>query len=144
MIQLASLIQVNLIAVLVASAISMGIGMYWFSKKGFGKQWIKLSGFSQKEFKEAHEKKNMGVIMFFASIALLATNLILANILKLTGTADLLSGAQLGLLLWFGLVAPVQLGMVLWEGKPFKLYLIITLHELVSLVIAGALLAVWA
>ncbi len=144
MIQLASLLKVNLIAVFVAAAIGIGIDMYWFSPRCFGKQWIKLSGFSQKEFKEAQKNNNMGMIIFFASIAMLLTSLILANIVKLIGITDLASGAQIGFLLWLGLVAPVQLGIVLWESKPFKLFLIQTLHELVILVIIGALLAVWA
>lgn len=144
MIQLASLIQVNLIAVLVAAAIGMGIGMYWFSTKCFGKQWIKLSGFSQKEFKEAQKNKNMGVIMFFASLSMLLTSLLLANLMKLANISDLASGAQIGFLLWLGLIVPVQLGIVLWEGKPFKLFVIQTLHELVTLVVMSALLAVWA
>ena len=45
--------------------------------------------------------------------------------------------------LWLGFFATTQLGMVMWEGKPVKLYIINTLHHLVSLVVMSAILAVW-
>ena len=47
--------------------------------------------------------------------------------------------------LWNGLgfVALVTLGVVLWEGKPWKLWVLMNGHYLVSLLIMGVLLAFW-
>lgn len=129
--------NVNYLAVFVTAIISMAMGMFWYSQKAFGKQWIELSKI------KVSKKESMGQTMFIAFIASLITSFVMANFIKFTEAANLISGAQTGVLLWLGFVAPVQLGIVLWENKPVKLFLINTAHNLVNLAIIGAILAVW-
>ncbi|MDP4012655.1 MAG: DUF1761 domain-containing protein [Candidatus Nanoarchaeia archaeon] len=131
--------NVNYLAVFVTAIISMAIGMFWYSQKALGTQWIELSKIKI----DKKKMEGMGQKMFIAFIAALITSFVLANFIKFTEAANLVSGAQTGLLIWFGFIAPVQLGIVLWESKPIKLFLINTGCSLVNLAIIGAILAVW-
>lgn len=44
---------------------------------------------------------------------------------------------------WLGFVAPVTLGAVLWEGKHWKLWFLNNGYYLVTLLLMGAVLALW-
>ena len=131
----------NLIAVLVSAVISMIVGSFWYSVL-FGKTWMKLSGITEKQIKEA-KKKGMTksyVIMF---ISLLVMFYILGIFIEYSGASTAVQGSMIGFLIWLGFLATTMLSSVLWDNKPVKLYWINTLHYLVVLVIAGAILAVW-
>ena len=52
------------------------------------------------------------------------------------------AGLMVGFLNWLGFVAPVTLGAVLWEGKPWKLWYIVSGYYLVSFMIMGVILSV--
>ena len=51
--------EINLIAVLLAAVAMMAVGFFWYSPKGFGKQWMQLSGITPDKISEA-KKKGMG------------------------------------------------------------------------------------
>lgn len=133
--------DVNYTAVVVASVVSMIMGMVWYSKKVFGKQWMKLSGMTDKKIEEA-KKRGMIKIMFMAFIATIITSIVLANIIKFMRVSDLSGGLFAGFLIWLGFIATNNLNSVLWENKPFKLYYINTGHHLVSMLVMGAILGV--
>ncbi len=135
-------IEVNLIAVLVCAMINMVIGMSWYSQSLFGKTWMKLSGINPKKI-DTSKKKGMGKLYFLNFLAALLMMYILAHFVGYTESTTWMEGMQTGLWIWLGFIATTMLGMVLWEGKPFKLYLINSLYYLVTLCIAGAILASW-
>ena len=136
------MMDVNLWAVLVSSIVSMGIGMWWFGKSGFGKQWMKLNKITIKEMKEM-QKKGMAGTMIMGFITVLVMAYVLAIFIKYSGATTFTAGMKTGFWLWLGLLATTQLGMVLWDRKPFKLYLIHTIHYLVVLALSGGILAIW-
>ena len=68
---------------------------------------------------------------------------VLAHFISYVQAKTIADGAVLGFWLWIGFFATTQLGMVLWENKPVKLYVINTLHYLVTLAVMAAILAVW-
>jgi hypothetical protein len=115
----------------------MAVGMFWYSPKVFGEQWMELAKV------KVDKKKSMGQTVTIAFIATLITSFMMANFVKFTEATTLVSGAQTGLLLWLGFIAPIQLGMILWENKPTKLFVLNTTYNLVNLAILGAILAVW-
>ena len=138
------IINVNYLAVLVAAVVSFVIGWVWHSPILFGKAWMKLSNMDKKKI-EAHKKSGkMGPSLFFQFVATLVTGYVLAYFVGYAGAKTAMDGAVLGFWVWLGFFATTQLGMVLWENKPFKLYLINTLHYLVTLAVMGAILAGWA
>lgn len=137
------IVPINYFAVLVAAIVNMVLGIIWFGPL-FGKQWIKMSKFSQKDMVKA-KKKGMSAqygLMFVGSLVMsyvLAHSLIFASTyLHLFGLAG---GLMSGFWSWLGFVAPVTLGSVLWEGKPWKLWLLNNGYYLFSLILMGSVLA---
>ncbi|MDO8660380.1 MAG: DUF1761 domain-containing protein [Candidatus Woesearchaeota archaeon] len=131
----------NYLAILVSGVISMAVGAFWYSPAVFGRAWMKLSCFSNKQIAKA-KNKGMGSSYFAAFIAALVTSWIFAQIVELTGATTAIAGALVGFAVWLGFFATTLLSSVLWEQKPVKLYLINIGHYLVVLLITGALLAV--
>ncbi len=135
-------VMINYLAVLISAIATMVIGALWYSPILFGKIWIELSGVTQKKIEEA-KKKGMSKSYLFTFIGSLITAYVLAHFVDYLEATTASGGAQLAFWLWLGFIAPVNLGMVLWEGKPFKLFLLNTLHHLVSLIVIAIILSVW-
>ncbi len=135
--------MVNGLAVVVAAIAGMVIGAFWYSPSFFGTQWMKLSGMSKKALAKA-QKKGMGKTYLAAFIAVLIMSYVLAQFIKYTKANTIAEGAVIGFWLWLGFIATTMLNSVLWEQRPRKLYYINVGHYLITLLIMGAILAVWA
>ena len=135
------IVNVNYLAVLVAAIASMVVGFLWYGPL-FGKMWMGLMNFDKKKMNEA-KKKGMGKTYVLAFLTSLIMSYVLAHFVNYVQATTIVDGVVLGFWLWIGFFATTQLGMVLWEGKPTKLYLINTLHNLVALAVMGTILAVW-
>ena len=135
-------IEVNMVAVIIAAVVNMGLGAFWYSMSGFGKTWMKLSGITKEDIEKA---KNAGMAKSYALAALgsLVMAYVLAHIIGYAKGSTISEGIQGGFWVWLGFVAVVLLGSVLWENKPWKLYAINAGYYLVSLMIMGAILAVF-
>lgn len=134
--------MVNYIAIIVASIVSFVIGMLWYSPLLFGNLWMKSAGLSKEKIGKA-KKKGMGKTILIAFLTTVIMVYVLGYLLNILNYNDAISGAIIGFLVWLGFLATTGLGRVLWEGKSFSFYLINTLHELVSLVVIGAILGAW-
>ena len=133
----------NLLAVLVSGIISMFIGALWYSPLLFGKQWIKLMGFDEKELEKA-KAKGMGKSYFTAFIATLFTAYVIALFVSYANATTFTQGLTIGFWAWIGFIVPVLLNSVLWENKPQKLYAINIANYLVVFLLIGGILAVWS
>lgn len=136
------IIEVNYLAVLGAAAINMGLGAFWYSMSGFGKTWMKLSGISKEDIEKA-KKAGMTKSYGIAALGSFVMAYVLAHIIGFAQGDTIAEGLQGGAWVWLGFVATVLLSSVLWENKPWKLYAINAGYYLVSLLLMGALLAVW-
>lgn len=134
-----------IVAILLASIISMGIGMLWYGPL-FGQTWIKAMGWNPKvmakEMKKA-KAKGMGKTYVAAFVSNVVMFAILAKLIYAFTITSPLAGAGLGILIWFGFVATSSLSPVLWEGKTVTAYAVYNGYAAVTLAIAGALLAAW-
>ena len=45
--------------------------------------------------------------------------------------------------LWLGFMVPISAGSFLWEGRPFKLFVLNALHQLVSVALMAIVLTLW-
>ena len=133
---------VNYLAVLGAALSSMVLGSLWYGPL-FGKLWMKLSGHKP----DPNAKDKMGILYGIAAIGSLVQAYILSHSLsfaqKYMGTNGLSSGLSTGFWMWLGFVATVTLGNVLWYGQSWKLWLLTNAYYLTSLLIMGAILALW-
>ncbi len=134
--------MVNYVAVLVTAIAGYVIGMLWYSPPLFGKQWMKLSGITEKDIAK-QKKKGMGKQMLVAFIVALVMSYVLAYFVGFLGATTFVAGAMLGFWFWLGFLATTQINPVLWAGQPFTLYLLHTAHYLVALAVMGGILAVW-
>jgi len=135
-------VDINYIAVFVATLVSFVLGFLWYSPSWFGTTWMKLSGIDMKKAKAA-QKKGMGKTMFIGFLSTLVMAYVLAWFIKMMSIGTAIGGMQTAFWIWLGFFAMPQLGIVLWERKPVQLYYINTGHYLVTLLIMGAILAVW-
>lgn len=137
------LVEINYLAVLVSAIVAMGLGAWWYSPAGFGKLWMQLSGLSEAELERA-KQPGMGKKYAAAFLGSLVTAYVLAHFVDYTQATTAAQGMQTGFWSWLGFVATVTLGTVLWENKPLKLYALNNAYQIISLMLMGAILAVWA
>jgi len=129
--------DINFVAVVGAAIASMAVGSTWFSQSLFGKAWLREAGISGGEIDKA-KAKGMGKTYAAAFVGALITAYVLAYFVGHPGMAS--AGATIGFWAWLGFLAPVDYGAVLWQGKSVRYFWIITLHNLVSLLVMGAII----
>ena len=122
-----------------ASVAAMGVGYLWYSSFLFGKKWMKLEGLS----KETMDNSGMAKTYLVMFLATFISGYILSLFIHYAGAFTLVNGAKTGLWAWIGFVMPTGLANHLFSKKPLQLFLLQTGHHLVSLMVMGALLAVW-
>ncbi len=136
------MIIINYWAVLAAAIAQMIIGMFWYSPKVFGKQWMMWSGMTEEKMK-ATKDKGMGKTYFAAFVGALVASYVLAHFVAYVHAADFGGAIYLAFKIWLGFMATKSLSSVLWEGRPTKLYLLNTIHDLVSISVMSVILALW-
>ncbi|MES2668286.1 MAG: DUF1761 domain-containing protein [Patescibacteria group bacterium] len=139
-------VEINYLAVLLATAASVVLGFIWFGPL-FGKQWMRLIGVAMPgEITKAMKRSMMRsyamvAISSFVMAAVLAHALFYIS--EFTGVYDVATSVTTALWAWLGFVVPATLGAVLWEDKPWKYWFITAGFWLVALIAAGVILAVW-
>jgi len=133
-----AIVEINYLTVFVAAIVNMAIGFIWYGP-AFGKAWLQLMGKRMEDI----NKKQIPKMYAAAFIATLIMSYVLAHFVDYAEATTAIAGAQTGFWAWLGFIATVTLGSVLWEGKPPKLYILNNAYQLISLVIMGAILAVW-
>ena len=138
---MALVVSINYWAVLAAAVASHILGFLWYGPL-FGKQWMKLMGFSEKQMK-GKSQKGMGKTYTIMTVSALVTSYILAHFVDYVQALTVMEAITLGFWVWLGFLATTQIGSVLWEQKPAKLYFINTAYSLVNLCVMSVILTVW-
>ena len=86
---------------------------------------------------------DMAGIFLVSIVSSLVMCYILAHFAAYAGAIDVASGLQLGFWMWLGLIVTTHVNGVIYEKRPFALFAINMGHYLVSLLAAGAILALW-
>ena len=126
--------SVNILAIIVAAIVHMLTGLIWYQEKAFGSTWSKLTG---KDLNPAKQWLFVGVLGHLAIVFVLAVIIILAN------ATSVINGAFIGILVWVGFIVPLEIGELIWEKIQFKLFIIRISEHFLSLILAGAILAIW-
>jgi hypothetical protein len=126
--------NINWLAVLVAGVAHIVISLVWYMPMFFGKAWAELTG---KDLKPATQWIPVGVAAHLVSV------LVLAVIVNLANNFTLIGGIAAGILVWIGFIVTLEAGELVWEKITFKLFLIRIGDHLVTLSLAGAILALW-
>lgn len=133
--------EVNWIAVIAAALASIVLGFLWYGPL-FGKQWMSLSGMSQKQI-DAAKKKGMTGAYVLMIISTLVAVCVLGILVKATNSTGISQGATLGFLVWLGFVATFSISSIIWEGKSWSLWVLNNAYQLINYLIIGMILAVW-
>ncbi|HWL40021.1 MAG TPA: DUF1761 domain-containing protein [Gemmatimonadaceae bacterium] len=133
---------VNYLAVLVAGVIIFMLGGLWYSPVLFAKRWIALQGKTMDQMKTEAANANMPLMYGSAFIASLLTAYVLAVILS-HYSPTVMAGIHIAFFCWLGLAGATSYTTNLFSGRPKQLWLIDSGYNLVSFLIAGAILSVW-
>jgi Protein of unknown function (DUF1761) len=131
-------IHINYAAVIVAALANYIIGSLWYGVL-FTKQWKTLSGIS--EMKLVPGFIVLGLVASFLMSYVLDHALIFASgYMKMSGVGG---GLMCGFFNWLGFIAPVTLGVVMYQKKSWMLWILDNAYWLLSLLVMGAILALW-
>lgn len=130
---------INYWALLIVWLIYMGVGAYWYSTKGFAKQWTKHTGINI--LKIPTDQANQ-IIMSVAASSLLQA-FTLAVILNSIGAKTLIEGVVAGVVIWLGFTAATTVGVTLYSNRSWKFLWLNASYFLVVMIIASAIYSVW-
>ena len=133
---------VNLLAVIVATAIGFGIGFAWYSRLLFGKQFMKLLGKGHGDFQGTMKKQGSTPYLMAIAVSFLLT-FVLAVFISFSGARTAAGGAMIGIAAAIGFIATSSYSTVLWEKRPVGLWVLHTIYMIISMAVMGAILAVW-
>jgi len=131
-------IPIHFLPLLVAAVARMVIGAAWYSPALFVKAWYRMSGVTEPQMKQGMAK---ALVVDFVGSLLMA--FVLVHVIRYAGAATPLQGMAVGFFNWLGFVAVATIGAVTYERKPFMLFLLNDGYLLLSLLVMGAILAVW-
>jgi hypothetical protein len=135
--------DINIIAVIAATAAQFVVGMIWYAPL-FGKLWGQIHGFDQ--LSKETQKEMMAKMGPFYGLQLLVTVFTAFALAKLMVMLPEESPYMLATLVWFGFVIPTQVSAVVFGGTEpkwiVKKVLVMAGGSLVCLLAAAAVLGV--
>jgi hypothetical protein len=139
---------VNYLAVLVAALVIFILGGLWYSPVLFAKRWIALQGRTEEQMRADAAAANMPLLYISAIICSLVIAYMMAHFLGHMAGAGMMSpnaahGALFGFAAWLGFAAPTSYATAIFSGTPRQKWLIDSGYNLVSFVLAGAILGAW-
>jgi len=140
------MLQINVVAVLVATVASFILGFIWYAKL-FAKPWTREMGYDpnmRPDSKTMVKGMALTVVGNFLFAWVLA--FYLAGWKFIPGTSELgtLSFAiNSALSVWIGFFLPVHLSRVVWEKHSWKLFFINSGYHLVATGVVALILAYW-
>ncbi len=134
-------IVINRLAVIVAAIASMIVGSLWYGPL-FGKTWMKLSEISKQKLDQM-KKKAMSKTYLLAFIGSIFMAYVLAGVLGLTGVHTFGPTLLVAFWVWLGFIATETLHGVLWEGKPWGMFWLHGIGQLVNIAVMALIIASW-
>jgi hypothetical protein len=129
---------VNYLAVIAAAVVAMVIGFAWYSPKVFGTRWIGYLGTTQAQL------GNPGATgMVVGVIASLLNAWVLALLSLNLGGKTLADAVTLGIVAWLGFMATITAAQVSFEKKPWGLWLLNNVHNVIVQVVMAAIVTLW-
>lgn len=140
-------LQINVVAVLVATTASFVLGMLWYAVL-FVKPWAKEMGYDL-NVRPSGKMMTRNIVLSVIGNFLFAWVLAfyLAGWRLLPGGPSefgaLVFGLNSALSVWIGFFLPTNLSRVAWEKHSWKLFFINSGHNLVAAMIVAVILAYW-
>lgn len=130
----------NLLALFGAALAGMILGVAWYSKMLFGKQWMALSGAKEEKILK-NKQSAINKTYFLGFLMLLLEAFVLRLFIVFIDVQSLHQAAALGFWAWLGFVVPSLMNNVLYEQKSFKLFVLNAGYQLVAIVLMAVVIA---
>ncbi|MDQ6828392.1 MAG: DUF1761 domain-containing protein [Gemmatimonadota bacterium] len=130
---------VHYLAVLVAGIAIFALGGLWYSPVLFAKKWMELRGITEAEMKTESLPLQYAMVFLCGLITAWVMAVILNHFPNLTLTRAL----EAAFLCWLGFAAVTSYATAIFSMKPKALWLIDSGFNLVSFLVAAAILALW-
>lgn len=133
-------VQVNMLAVILATLSSMVVGAIWYNRNVFGKTWIQLANLDKHKLDKANPKA-----LLLTVVVSFLTAYVLAHVTYLShaffGHQSFLSDAiATAFWLWLGLTAARMITHNAFEGRPAKFTVLEVSHEFVTLMVMALII----
>ncbi len=133
-------VEVNWLAIVLATASCMVVGSIWYSKSTFGNLWMKLARVDEKKM-----QKVGAVRPILAALAVsFLTAFVLAHVTYLANAyfdqSFLKDALTTGFWLWLGLSAARFVTHDVFEGRPAKLTAINVAYEFVTIMVMALII----
>lgn len=129
---------INWWAVLAAALLKIVLGAIWYSPIAFLPRWMAATGVS-----EAHMKAAFPKAIAIDIIGAFVVAFVLLHAVHYAGAHAAGQGAAVGFFNWLAFIGVITLGQIVYEHRPFSYFAINNAYLLLSLMIMGAILAVW-
>ena len=130
--------DINWLAVIVAAVASMVVGYVYYLPAVLGKRWMQLMGRDM--------TGTQGAAMSYAmtAVAALVAAFVVAQFIHWSDSYTLIDGAFLGAVGWLGFTATATFSDYVFSRRPWALWSIQNGYQLISFVVMGAIIGVWA
>jgi ABC-type Fe3+ transport system permease subunit len=128
-------VEVNWLAIVLATLSTMVVGSVWYTPKTFGKQWEKLARIDPKNRPKAGKAIGITLVVSFISAYVLAHVTFLSH--NFFGNSFLQDALSTAFWAWLGFTAARFITHDAFENRPWKLTLMNVAHELVTFMVMG-------
>ena len=129
---------INILAVLLGALAFMVVGFLWYGPL-FGKQWMKLHGWTEADFKG----QNMAPVLVQGVINSLITVIGMALVFHWLGVETVARALHVAFVLWIAFSATTQALAYIYERQKLGLTLIHFGNQLVAFLLAAVILALF-
>lgn len=136
-----SFVALKPLAILLAAVAGFMVGGVWYGAI-FGQTWPRLHGYQGERLAAMAKTQGLAFGLMFLGDIIMAIGL--AILVGTLGIKSALSGAQLGALLWAGIGLAETVMQNAAHRKPLPAFAIDAVHQLLYLVVAGAILGAMA
>lgn len=124
--------NVSFVSAFVATIISMGIGLIWYSPWVVGKIWMREMGYTPESL--AEKKKGVAKKYVLSFLSTFITAYALAVVINSIFTAELYTLVEAGLVLAIGFIVAVKLNDKVFTDASWTLFLIHSGYQILSIV----------
>lgn len=135
-----SFVDVNFLAVGLATVLAFLLGALWYSPVLFARSWMAAHGYSEAKLKEMQAGATPAYVVSFVCWFVMATVLALVAPHFGQGVGAMI---HMALLFWLGFAATTGLTQNMFSDRPIRAWVIDAGYQVASLTIMGAVLGVW-
>jgi len=136
-----SLASLSPVTVIVVSLLGIGFGFAWYSPFLFARARMRELNITPESIRAGSGRAP--VMMGGAFLLTMVSTFTLAALIASHHSSGALNGAEFGLLVGAGLVAAREGTSALFENRTFRLFLIVSGHDVALCVFQGAVLGAW-